>query len=572
MAVHNMTILQFYSGFSVFEVEDSDPAIYIANFKLDFEISPGDTIIMTSDGSDQIPGDIKTKGQIMSPYGSQTWYTTKTSGGTYYTGANAQLPDGWHISESGIIYASGISTTGSNFSFSSMFFNFSMCTVTDSSGTLYAMGGVGSSAHGNSPFQFDKGGDGSVSVESSTQSPGIITGGGWNAWRVYWPNFPCTIKVIDNGGNYDNNYITLLKASEITSFSFIVTYEENNNPYATGSDGMGKGGEGGRGKWNDSATSDSIPGLEIANTGMTTLYTPTTLQIKSLSQYLWSDLFSLDTFKKLLSDPFQALISLHAVPIATESTSVQEVTVGNIGTGVNMNVLAKQWYKISMGSVDVNEYYGSFFDYSPYTKFQIWLPYIGYQSFNPDDFVGGTCTLEYVVDALTGACSARLISSKVNNSVLYQYSGSMAYQIPMTKNDWASTISSVFNAATSIAGMVGGISGASGVAGKVGAALSGGSATMNSVVNSAPTIARSGSIGGASGWAAQQTPYIIRVRPRAIVPKNQQRFTGFPSYKTKVLSTCKGYTEVEDIRLEGLSATDSEKSEIVSLLKTGVIL
>ena len=37
------------------------------------------------------------------------------------------------------------------------------------------------------------------------------------------------------------------------------------------------------------------------------------------------------------------------------------------------------------------------------------------------------------------------------------------------------------------------------------------------------------------------------------------------------LGDCNGYTEVEEIHLENISATENEISEIENLLKTGVI-
>ena len=56
------------------------------------------------------------------------------------------------------------------------------------------------------------------------------------------------------------------------------------------------------------------------------------------------------------------------------------------------------------------------------------------------------------------------------------------------------------------------------------------------------------------------------------MPGNQNRYQGYPSFVTTVLGGLSGYTEVDSIILEGVPASDTELSEIVSLLQGGVIL
>ena len=70
---------------------------------------------------------------------------------------------------------------------------------------------------------------------------------------------------------------------------------------------------------------------------------------------------------------------------------------------------------------------------------------------------------------------------------------------------------------------------------------------------------------------AIQKPYLILTRPRQAHPANQNHYTGYPSFITENLSELSGYTEIEQIHLENVQATDSELNEIVSLLESGVI-
>ena len=87
-----------------------------------------------------------------------------------------------------------------------------------------------------------------------------------------------------------------------------------------------------------------------------------------------------------------------------------------------------------------------------------------------------------------------------------------------------------------------------------------------------PTVEKSGAMGGMGGMLAVQNPYIILTRPKQAIPAYQNTFTGYPSFITKTLSECSGYTEVESIHLENVPATDGELQEINDLLKSGVII
>lgn len=388
-----------------------------------------------------------------------------------------------------------------------------------------------------------------------------------STYRISWMIMPSGE---DYGSSPGDTAIYIPNTDNITKKieSFVI----NSNPYGENDQ---PGGGGTQTDWNTPIPSDGTPTFDITETGFASVFAPTAAQLKSLSEYLWSDLFSVDTLKKLLADPFQALISLHMLPIAVTRGSTKDVAIGNIGTGVSMSLLDAKTYKVDCGTLNIDAYFGSFFDYSPYTTYQIYLPYIGYQSFTPDDFVGGTCQLVYIIDAVTGACVAQLISSKAGGAVLYQFSGSMGYSIPLSASSYQNFVGSVLSAAGSIVGAVKGFKSASGkFAGldKASAALSGGSSALSAVQASKPDVSRSGSVGGATGWLANQTPYIIRTRPNAIIAKNQQAYTGYPSYQARKLSSLSGFTQVSYINLSLNGATSSEYDEAEKLLKEGVLI
>lgn len=172
-------------------------------------------------------------------------------------------------------------------------------------------------------------------------------------------------------------------------------------------------------------------------------------------------------------------------------------------------------------------------------------------------------SLRYSIDLLSGACVAEL---KCGGTILYSFPGQCAAPLPITGNDWTSLFSSAISVVAAGATLLlsEGTS-APAIAGAV-------AASSQSALSMKPTFTRSGSVSGAAGFLASQTAYLVRSNPVAVVPSNQNRFTGYPSFITKTLGDIRGYNEIDSVHLEGIPATKAEIAEIETLLKGGVIL
>ena len=336
--------------------------------------------------------------------------------------------------------------------------------------------------------------------------------------------------------------------------------EIDTDPYAPGG-GTGTGG----GTGNFDGTGDnidfpSLPTLSSVDTGFITLFNPTAAQLKSLANYMWGDLFDVSTWKKIFADPMDAILGMSIVPVAVPDGGVADVTVGNISTGVSMNRAARQYVEVDCGTINVNEYWGAYLDYDPFTKAEIYLPYIGTHPLATDDIMNKSVHVKYHIDILSGACCAYV---KCGGSVLYSFVGQCSCSIPITGNDWSNVINGALSIAASIGTMV--------ATGGASAPMSVATIASTAVNSMKPSVEKSGSMGGMGGMLGCQTPYLILTRPRQALPKHQNTFTGYPSFITMKLSNCSGYTEIESVHLENLSATEQELSEIESLLKGGVI-
>lgn len=336
---------------------------------------------------------------------------------------------------------------------------------------------------------------------------------------------------------------------------------KNDDPYAPGGSSWTGGGNGKFDPTTDDVGIPGLPALSATSTGFITLFNPSVSQLRNLANYMWSGLFDIDTFRKIFADPMDCILGLSIVPVDVPSGGSASVMVGNIDTGISMTTASAQYVEVDCGTVDVEENYGAYLDYEPYTKAELYLPYIGIHAISIDDIMNKSVTIKYHIDILSGACVAYV---KCGASVLYSFIGQCASSIPITGNDWTNVINGVLSIAGSIGSMV-----ATGGATAPMSAIGIASTAVNSMK---PNIEKSGSLSGTGGMLGIQTPYLILTRPRQAIPAGQNRFIGYPSFITEVLGNISGYTEIESIHLEGINATGEELSEIETILKSGVIL
>lgn len=382
---------------------------------------------------------------------------------------------------------------------------------------------------------------------------------------------PCEIGVIPDNFDYRDHNVDL-----IPFFSEIYPpEEEDTDPFTPGGNSSTGGGSGTFTGGGSDVGIPGLPTLSAVDTGFITLYTPSVGQLQSLANYMWSDLFSLDTFKKLFADPMDAILGLSIVPCGIPSSGARSLTVGNISTGVSINVADSQYIVVDCGSVYLPEYWGAYLDYDPFTEIDLFLPYIGAHAVKADDVMGKTTHIVYHVDILNGSCIAFV---EVNGTVIYTFIGACANCIPISGNSFANVLGSVIQIAGSIGMMAatGGLSAVPGIATAAGrqalsAVTQAGTSAAGATMNMKPQVEKSGSMSGPAGILGNQTPFFVLLRPNQALPARQNAYTGYPSFITENLGDLSGYTEVEYMHLENIPCTQNELSEIEMLLKGGVI-
>ena len=321
-----------------------------------------------------------------------------------------------------------------------------------------------------------------------------------------------------------------------------------------------------------------FPGLTSTGTGIIGLFAPSAAQMQALGSFMWTDFGGqgtttedilkeiVEALKRSISNPLDYVIGLNIIP--SQGLSIGESAVirfGFISSGVSMPRLSNQYFTVDCGTLDFDPICGdTFLDYAPYSKFSIYLPYIGVKEVDANDFVGHTIGVVYHGDTVTGGVTAYITK---DGSVMYQYSGCCALNIPLSADNWGNTISGAVQIATSIVGAAA----SGGAAGIAQAAVSGVASVAANPSMLSPQVAHSGAVSGGAGCMAVQTPFVIREAVRFHSTDYFNTVAGYPAFYYRNLGNVSGYTKVLEIHLKGMTATQEEVTEIETLLKQGAI-
>ena len=319
-----------------------------------------------------------------------------------------------------------------------------------------------------------------------------------------------------------------------------------------------------------------LPSISVLDTGMTQIYEMTSTQLRSLSNYLWTSNFATN-LEKMFNDPMEAVINLCIAPLdLTDGALTSAIRIGNITTSATGQRITSPYKIINCGSINMNEYWASFADYSPYTKLSIFLPYVGVQQMSIDDVMNGTIELKAYCDVLTGSVQYILKSRQGNrrghghNSVLYTWGGNLQYQLPLNASNMSSVVSNLISTTGAIAGAVGSVVATKGMMAPI--ALGTAGSAMSNVMNAKTHIQRGGGIGGSVGLFGVQTPYLILERPEQITPENYKATIGSPAETTDYPKNYGGFIKIKGVNLSIDGATENELNEIETILKGGVLI
>ena len=315
--------------------------------------------------------------------------------------------------------------------------------------------------------------------------------------------------------------------------------DDNDNGYDDGKDNDEQ----------DNETGDVSAGIGV----LTSTFKMTKERLIQLGQFLWgSNIF--DKFSLVNNNPIENIISCKSIPINADGVN-QEIVLGNVTTGVNGEKISNNFAKQTIGSILINEHYHNFLDYTPYTNVILYLPYIGFKELDTTLIMNKTLQVIYTIDSITGGCLAQVY---VNNVRLYEFTGNVGIDIPITASNRAQVESGYIQAGVGAT--------MSAVGGNVGSAVT-------SLLNSATSQYHYSSTGNPSPMcvaSTNRTCYVIIDRPNYQNLKAFNHTRGRKCYLSKTISTLKGFTICDsNIDLSGINATQSELEELKEILSSG---
>ena len=374
--------------------------------------------------------------------------------------------------------------------------------------------------------------------------------------------------------------------SETQLSALYIWLQDNGNaqsgtPYGTGTTDNGGDPEGNRQQ--DHIITPSLPTCGGLDLGLVTLYRPDAGQLATIASFLWSDNV-LDNFKKYFNNFADNIISLYSLPFTPSGLPTKTFTAGKMTSSVTgVEYCTTRFFDIDMGQVEIKNKWGSYLDYSPYTKIEIYLPYLGNHTLDTDELMsparmdgsmpdkqGTVLSLVYRLDILTGVIVA-LIKVRVytktgsyTDEIRYQFSGKVGSTTPLTGATYANMVNAILSAGAGLATTI--------ATGGLTAPLTAAAAVTGTVQASKPSVERIGAISGDASMLATNVPYVCISVPNKPYLDQQEIYTGFPSYKAGTLGSFEGFTQVIEAHVEGISCTEEERTLILKWLKEGVII
>lgn len=301
--------------------------------------------------------------------------------------------------------------------------------------------------------------------------------------------------------------------------------------------------------------------------GLFTTHIMDTTSITQLVSKLWDTSISAALEHLLGSKPLDVIISLKRLPITISSSAMRNIYLGTSDTEINTPIVTNQYVTVNCGTLYPKEYWGNALDYSPSTKFYLYMPFVGIKSINPDWFQNKEITIKYIIDVLSGDFTCFLQQGETTDTfhqnVVATYTGNCAMQYPLSASDYSGMLIACMSV------IKGGAAGAA-VGGSAGAVLGAATSAANTITMK-PSYDMTGSYNANMGFCGIMKPYIIIERPIQSLPAQVENYVGFPSNIVSALSSLTGFTKVQDINLS-VNCTLDEKNEIESLLKRGVII
>lgn len=358
----------------------------------------------------------------------------------------------------------------------------------------------------------------------------------------------------------------------------------------------------------DPSQGSSYPSIVPASgSGLIHVYNPTPGEFVGFGNWLWVT-YADATIDKIWNNPFDGIIGAHELYATPQRDGRDNIRSGFLVCPVTSDLVRQRYTEIDCGTVIIPEFYGNYFDYSPYSQAYIYLPFIGINEVSIDDIVGHAVNIRYRVDAYNGSCIAMIYVAKSGyRNLCYQFGGNCAVEVPLAGGSQAAIKAGMLQAeaysraaiqsaqiqktASIGSGIIGGAAGSSfagPLAGIIGALAGGTSGYIQGSANVAAaklqgqamqeaaryanksSVQHSGQFGASHGAMGLKNPFIMIRNPIQVKVVNYNDDYGYPAHKRVIIGGCTGYLRVREVNVISAHATNEEKRAIEEELKAGV--
>lgn len=248
-----------------------------------------------------------------------------------------------------------------------------------------------------------------------------------------------------------------------------------------------------------------------------TIYEPTNANMKKINDAIFINAADGTTIN--VQQYFSSYKKFYCkIPVA----GYKQLKGGRYDFGEQAPYVKEHTIVVDCGSIEIPEQNQSLLDYSPFSRLIIYLPFIGFQELDDKVVVGHTLKVQYAVDVLSGRCLAQLfVDSTELKSCFAEYSGTIAAdEIFGTDNGY--NYYGVYELMT----------------------------TMQ---------------------LGELSCYVL-IHTKIPLEGDIVNYKGLPTNEIVKVGDVSGFVKYSNIHVDGMTATDSEKSEIESLLLSGIFV
>lgn len=246
-----------------------------------------------------------------------------------------------------------------------------------------------------------------------------------------------------------------------------------------------------------------------------TIYAPTNKNMNTINNSIFISSSGTSDIMKYFSSYKKFFVN---IPI----DGYKELKASQYDFGETAPYIKKHTIDVDCGSVNVKERFQSLLDYSPFSRLTIYLPFIGFESVDLAMVMCHNLKVQYKVDILSGRCLAKLYTDSVTpESCIAEYGGTIA--------------------ADEIFGLNSGVQ------------YYGSYELMTTL------------------QLGELQPYLI-LSSKIPLEDSIADYEGLPTNEIVKVGDAVGFIKYSSIYVEGITATDIEKSEIENLLKIGIVV